>query len=235
MTRVPAGSGAEVVALVALAAVLVLAMFQPRGVPEAVLAVPTAAVLVALGVVTPAGGVRHRRPRPRRGRAARLRLHAPRELGLAAAAGVQPDQPARLRRVRPVVHRLRRAHDAALALRHRRGVPRVPLVLPRGADPRRPRTPAHPGGAARTAHPDVRVQRARADPARRDATHAARRRGPAVLPVRVRPGHRRGRGQQPRARHGPRRAAAQHRRAGAAPPSRRCWQTWSTTSPPPWS
>ena len=47
------GAWAEVIALVALAAVLMFAMVQPRGLPEAVLAVPAAAVLVGLGVVNP--------------------------------------------------------------------------------------------------------------------------------------------------------------------------------------
>ncbi|MEU0494567.1 ArsB/NhaD family transporter [Mycobacterium sp. NPDC006124] len=47
------GIWAEVAALVALAAVLVFAMVQPRGLPEATLAVPVAAVLVVCGAVSP--------------------------------------------------------------------------------------------------------------------------------------------------------------------------------------
>ncbi len=42
------------VALVLLAAVLVFAMVQPRGLPEATVAVPAAGLAVALGVVRPA-------------------------------------------------------------------------------------------------------------------------------------------------------------------------------------
>ncbi|MGA8521200.1 MAG: SLC13 family permease, partial [Pseudonocardiaceae bacterium] len=48
------GAAAEVVALVLLAAVLVFAMVQPRGLPEATVAVPAAGLAVALGVVRPA-------------------------------------------------------------------------------------------------------------------------------------------------------------------------------------
>jgi len=51
------GSWAEIAALVALAAVLVFAMVQPRGLPEATLAVPVAAILVVCGVVTPAAAL----------------------------------------------------------------------------------------------------------------------------------------------------------------------------------
>ncbi|MDQ2709178.1 MAG: SLC13 family permease [Actinomycetota bacterium] len=48
------GGWAEALALLALAAVLVFAMVQPRGLPEAMLAVPAAGLLIGLGVVTPA-------------------------------------------------------------------------------------------------------------------------------------------------------------------------------------
>jgi arsenical pump membrane protein len=48
------GLVAEIVALVLLAAVLVFAMVQPRGWPEATVAVPAAGLLVGLGVVSPA-------------------------------------------------------------------------------------------------------------------------------------------------------------------------------------
>jgi arsenical pump membrane protein len=45
---------AEIVALGLLAVVLVFAMVQPRGLPEAVVAVPAAAVAIGLGIVSPA-------------------------------------------------------------------------------------------------------------------------------------------------------------------------------------
>ena len=49
---------AEVPALVLLAGVLLFAMLQPRGLPEATFAVPAAATVVALGIVTPADALR---------------------------------------------------------------------------------------------------------------------------------------------------------------------------------
>ncbi|WP_428350046.1 SLC13 family permease [Mycolicibacterium sp.] len=48
------GAAATVVALGLLAAVLVFAMVQPRGLPEATVAVPAAALVVTLGIVPPA-------------------------------------------------------------------------------------------------------------------------------------------------------------------------------------
>jgi arsenical pump membrane protein len=48
------GVAAEVVALLLLAAVLAFAMIQPRGLSEATVAVPAAAITVALGIVGPA-------------------------------------------------------------------------------------------------------------------------------------------------------------------------------------
>lgn len=48
------GAAAEALALVLLAAVLVFAMIQPRGLPEMTLAVPAAGLAVGLGVVAPA-------------------------------------------------------------------------------------------------------------------------------------------------------------------------------------
>jgi arsenical pump membrane protein len=48
------GTTAEVIALLLLAAVLAFAMAQPRGLPEATVAVPAAGFAVALGVVGPA-------------------------------------------------------------------------------------------------------------------------------------------------------------------------------------
>jgi arsenical pump membrane protein len=52
-----AGGRAEVAALVALAAVLLFAMIQPGGLPEATLAVPAAGMLIGLGVVTPSAAL----------------------------------------------------------------------------------------------------------------------------------------------------------------------------------
>lgn len=52
------GVAAEALALALLAGVLLFAMLQPRGLPEAALAVPAAAVIVALGIVSPAEALR---------------------------------------------------------------------------------------------------------------------------------------------------------------------------------
>ncbi|WP_211241336.1 ArsB/NhaD family transporter [Pseudonocardia spinosispora] len=49
---------AEIVALVLLAAVLTFAMAQPRGLPEALVAVPAAGLTVVLGLVAPSEAVR---------------------------------------------------------------------------------------------------------------------------------------------------------------------------------
>lgn len=48
------GAAATVVALGLLAAVLIFAMVQPRGLPEATIAIPAAALVVTLGIVSPA-------------------------------------------------------------------------------------------------------------------------------------------------------------------------------------
>lgn len=48
------GAAAEVAALMLLAAVLASAVMQPRGLPEAAIAVPAAGITVALGIVRPA-------------------------------------------------------------------------------------------------------------------------------------------------------------------------------------
>jgi Na+/H+ antiporter NhaD/arsenite permease-like protein len=61
--------------------------------------------------------------------AARVRVHAPGQLGIAAAAGVQPDQPARVRGQRAGLRPVRRADGGALAGRHRRRVRGVRPVL----------------------------------------------------------------------------------------------------------
>lgn len=47
------GTAAEVLALVLLAGVLLFAMLQPRGLPEATVAVPVAAAVVGLGILSP--------------------------------------------------------------------------------------------------------------------------------------------------------------------------------------
>jgi arsenical pump membrane protein len=52
------GAAAELAALALLAAVLAFAMVQPRGLPEATVAVPAAAATVLLGLVSPAEALR---------------------------------------------------------------------------------------------------------------------------------------------------------------------------------
>ena len=210
-------------------------MFRPRGLPEAVAAVPAAGLLIALGVVslddavaevedllpvvgflaavlvlaklcddeglfhaagvgdgapqrgrpaaTAGHGVRHRGdhdggPEPRRHRrpadpgragdrthaghpvpAARLRHRAPRQHRIAAAAGVQPDQPAGLQRGRADLRPLQCRHDAAVGAGDRRRVRPAALFFRRRVD----------GCLAAN----------RAAPARRDADLRARRARPA--------------------------------------------------------
>ena len=63
------------------------------------------------------------------GQAARVRVHAPGQFGVAAAAGVQPDQPAGVRGQRAGLRPVRRADGGALAGRHRRRVRGVRPVL----------------------------------------------------------------------------------------------------------
>jgi arsenical pump membrane protein len=48
---------AEITALLLLAAVLAFAMVQPRGLPEATAALPAAGIILALGILTPAGAL----------------------------------------------------------------------------------------------------------------------------------------------------------------------------------
>jgi arsenical pump membrane protein len=52
------GVVAELIALGLLAAVLVFAMVQPRGLPEATVAVPAAALAVGLGLLSPTAALR---------------------------------------------------------------------------------------------------------------------------------------------------------------------------------
>src|SRR5271165_5932 len=84
------------------------------------------------------GGVRHRGQAGSAGQAARVRVHAPGELRLAAAARLQPDQPARVRGQRAGLRSLRRTDGGALAGRHRRRVRRVQPVLRRRSEHWRP-------------------------------------------------------------------------------------------------
>ena len=92
------------------------------------------------------GGLRDRRAAARLAAAARLRVRAPGQLRLAAAAGLQPHEPARVPRERPLVRALRRADAAADARGDRGRVGRVHALLRH--------RPAPPAPAAR--HPDAR-------------------------------------------------------------------------------
>ena len=93
-----------------------------------------------------AGGARDRRAAAAAAEAVRLRLHAPGELRVAAAAGVEPDESARVLGQHPQPDRFHRRDGAAVGGGHRGGVRGVPGVLPR-----RSRRPA--GNGPRTGHP----------------------------------------------------------------------------------
>ena len=84
------------------------------------------------------GGVRHRGAAGGAGQAARVRVHAPGQLGVPAAPGVQPDQPAGVRGQRAGLRPVRRADGGALAGRHRRRVRGVRPVLRVRPEHRRP-------------------------------------------------------------------------------------------------
>jgi hypothetical protein len=145
----------KAIALALLAATLAFAVVRPRGLPEAVAAVPAAVLVVASGGLTAGDALGEvgdlaptvaflagsavtavlsldatvvlltpvvfngRGPAAAAAQAARVCLHPPGQLGLAAAAGVQPHQPARLPGQRAVVRPLRGADGPALAGRHR--------------------------------------------------------------------------------------------------------------------
>ena len=187
-----------------------------------------------------AGGVRHRRPHGGPAQAARLRVHAPVEHGLAAAAGLQPDQPAGVRGERAELRPVRGADGAALAGRDRRRVRGLPALLRRGPRRRDARpTPAetpelplfalvvvalHAGrvrrGLRARHRPGLGRLRRRAGAGRAGARPPAAtplavvRRGEPGLPaVRARPGHRRRGGRRQRARRRARAPAARRHRA----------------------
>ena len=67
------------------------------------------------GGAADAGGVRDGSPGSAPAQAARLRHRPPGQLGVAAAAGLQPDQPAGVRRVGPLVPTVHRPDGAAVA------------------------------------------------------------------------------------------------------------------------
>ena len=94
------------------------------------------------------GGARHRDPAPAPPQAPRVRVHPPGQLGVAAAAGVQPHEPAGVLGRRADPDPLRRADGAAVAGGDRRGVRGLPLVLRRGPD--RGRSGRGPGGGGAT-------------------------------------------------------------------------------------
>ena len=101
----------------------------------------------------------------------RLRHRAPGEYGVAATAGVQPDQPARLQRGGSDLRPLQRRHGVALAPCDRRGVRAASLVL--SARPRR-ETPDDRDAAARGTA-DLRARRAGSDTGRVRSYVASRR------------------------------------------------------------
>ena len=86
---------------------------------------------------------------------ARLRGGPPGQLGVLAAAGVEPDQPAGVRRDRAVVPALHRADARALGGGGRRGVRRPALAVPRR--PRRAGRQSGDGDAARARRSAVAV------------------------------------------------------------------------------
>ena len=97
----PPGRGRSARSLLARVVVL-------SAVVTAVLSLDATVVLLTPVVLATAGAAGPAPP-------ARLRVRAPGQLGVAAAAGVEPDQPAGVRCVRAVVRRFRRGDDAALA------------------------------------------------------------------------------------------------------------------------
>ena len=112
------------------------------------------------------GGIRHRRPPRGPAQAARVRLHPPVEHRLAAAAGLQPDQPAGLRRQRAELPSLRRPDGAAVADRDRHRIRGLPAVLRHRPGRRRPgpaRRRAARGAGVRAGHGGVHASGLRRD------------------------------------------------------------------------
>ena len=98
-----------------------------------------------------AGGVRDRCAAPPPGKAARVRVHASRELRVAVAAGLEPHQPAGIRREWSLVRSIRSNHGTPLAGRHRRRMVGVsPFLCRRPGWPRYcPRDQAASGTSVR--------------------------------------------------------------------------------------
>ena len=186
-----------------------------------------------------ARGVRRRGQGTPGGPPARLRVRAPGELGVAAAADQQPDQPVGVPRHRAVVRPLRGADGAAVGGRDRDRVGRAALGLPprpRGPRPHAARTdPAarrRPAGRARGdarglrgggpagARRRVAGRRGRAADDGRDGGRGGRGRGGPRQ--RRRAAGRRGESAAAGARRRPRRRVARApRRAAATAPRRR--------------
>ena len=102
-----AGSGGRPVSLLVL-------VFAAASVVTAVLS------LDATVVSAHPGRVRDRCAAPPPGKAARVRVHASRELRVAVAAGLEPHQPAGIRREWSLVRSIRSNHGTPVAGRHRR-------------------------------------------------------------------------------------------------------------------
>ena len=162
--------------------------------------------------------LRHRRAAAHEPAPARLRVLAPGQLGVAAAAGLQPDQPARLPRQRAVVHALRRAHGAPDGRRRRGRVDRADALL-RG----RPRPPAAARAAAAAS-----ARRCRASRSPSSALTLAGLRGELGARDRARVGGGRRRRRDHRARRS--RGAPRRRGRSSSRPSPRSWSSSSASA-----
>jgi hypothetical protein len=96
------------------------------------------------------------------GASVRLRDRTPGQRRVAAASGVEPDQPARIPHRERVVHRVHAGDGAAMAGRGGHRLRRVPGVLPGGSQ----RAARSPGDRSRTADAGVRVGGGGADAGR---------------------------------------------------------------------